>query len=306
MGSLDDLAQHQYGLVTRLQAIDLLGRAAFRRAVAQEQLVRVGTGVFRCRGTEATFRQRAMAACLAFGPTVAVSHRSAAALWGYELVFPGPEIEVSLPTSRSGRRAGIRVHRGTLAPADLDRRYGIVVTSPGRTLLDLARTLPGAVLERCVDDALRTRHAVADELMLWLTGEARRGQAGTARLLRLLELRSSSGIGDSAAVDRIYRSISRAGLPAPVIGLTVVVAGRHRVLDLGYPVEKIAIEFNGWEYHQMRSRMDADHARTTELELAGWIVIVVTAAHTEAATVDRVTRALAWRAGEGRSGMLGR
>jgi hypothetical protein len=247
-----------------------------------------------------------MAACLAFGPPVAVSHRSAAALWGYELVVPRLEIEVSMPRSRSGRRAGIRVYRGALPPVDISRRYGIAVTSPGRTLLDLAGTLPGPVLERCVDDALRTRHATADELVSWLTGADRRGQVGAVRLRRLLELRSSSGVGDSAAVDRIHRWISRAGLPAPVLGLTVVVAGRPRVLDLGYPLEKIAVEFNGWEYHQMRSRMDADHARTTELELAGWIVIVVTAAHTEVATVDRVTRALALRARDGRSGMLGR
>ena len=198
-----------------------------------------------------------------------------------------------------------------ISEADVVQRYGIAVTSPGRTLLDLAAIVPAAVLERCVDDALRGRHATGDELVGRLRQEKRRGQPG-ALLLRLLEGRASSGLADSAGVDRVHRWIIRAGLPAPVLGLSIVVAGRQLVLDLAYPPEKIAIEFNGWEYHQMRSRMDADHVRTTELELAGWLVIVVTAAHAETDTIDRITRALGLRKVAARadqsaswSGMLG-
>jgi hypothetical protein len=303
--TFDQVAQRQYGLVTRRQAICLLGEWAFRRARAEGRLVDFSRGVFRCAGARRSFRQRAMGACLAYGPPVAVSHRSAAALWGYEPVARVAQIDVVIPHGRSGRRPGIEVHHAALSTDCVTERFGIAVTSPGRTLLDLAGIMPPSVLERCVDDVLRTRQATATQLIAWLGRGKGRGQ-NRIRLLRLLELRSSSGVGDSVAVDRIHRWISHAGLPAPVLGWPVVVAGHQRVLDLAYPIERIAIEFNGWEYHQMRSRMDADHARTTELELAGWIVIVVTAAHTEAATVDRVTRALALRAGEARSGMLGR
>jgi hypothetical protein len=303
--TFDQVAQRQYGLVTRRQAVCLLGEWAFRRARAEGRLVDFSRGVFRCVGARTTFRQRAMGACLVYGPPVAVSHCSAATLWGYEWVARRRQIEVVIPRGRSGRRPGIEVHHAALSAGSVTERYGIAVTSPGRTLLDLAKIMPPSVLERCVDDALRTRQATANELIAWLGGAKGRRQ-DRVRLLRLLELRSSSGVGDSAAVDRIHRWISHAGRPAPVIGWAVVVAGHQRVLDLAYPIEKIAIEFNGWEFHQMRSRMDADHARTTELELAGWIVIVVTAAHTEDATVDRVARALALRAGEARSGMLGR
>ena len=303
--ALDELAQGQFGLVTRRQAVDRLGMSAFRRALAVGQLVRVDEAVFRCVGAKPTFRQRALAACLVYGPPVAVSHRSAASLWGYELVTSGPQIEVSMPHCRSGRRPGIRVHRVSIPDDDIVRRHGIAVTGPGRTLLDLTGVVAPAVLERCVDDALRSRQATADELLTW-TAQQPRGVRGRSRLLPILELRASAGVGDSAGVDRIHRWISRSGLAAPVLGLAVVVAGRQRFLDLAYPGERIAIEFNGWEYHQMRSRMDADHARTTELELAGWLVIVVTAAHGEAETVDRITRALARRGGTGPSGMLGR
>jgi hypothetical protein len=277
--SLDDLAQAQHGLLSRGQAIEVLGTWGLRRAVAADRLVLVQPGVLRCAGARPTFRQRAMAACLAFGPPVAVSHRSAAALWGYETVSAGPDIEVSVPRGRSGRRSGVRAHRVVLADADV----------------------PPAVVERCIDDAIRARQSSAGELRSWLEQSAPRGRRGIGLLFRLLDLRGP-GSGDSAAVDRLHRSISRSGLPAPVPGWAVVVAGRQRFVDLAYPAEKIAIEFNGWEYHQMRSRMDDDHARTTELELAGWLVIVVTAAHREADTIDRITRALALRADKGTSG----
>jgi hypothetical protein len=225
-----------------------------------------------------------------------------------------PEVEVSVPPGRSGRRPGFQVHRVPLAESDVVQRFGIAVTSPGRTLLDLATRVPARVLERCVDDALRGRHATADELISRLRQDDSRYGKGASTVIRLLEVRVSSGLADSAGVDMVHRWIIRAGLPLPVLGLAVVVAGRPRRLDLAYSVEKIAIEFNGWEYHQMRSRMDADHARTTELELAGWLVIVVTAAHGESDTVDRISRALASRTtqagGPDRSaswsGMLGR
>jgi hypothetical protein len=297
---LDTLAQAQHGLVSHRQAIEILGSWGFRRAVAQHQLTSVQRGVFRCAGTTSTFRQRAMAACLAFGPPVAVSHRSAAVLWGYEPVAAGRDIEVSLPRARSGRRSGVRAHRVALDDTDLDRRYGITVTCPGRTLLDLAGVMPAAVLERCIDDAIRARQSTAVELRRWLEQSGRHGFDGAGRLSRLLERRAATGVGDSAGVDRLHRLIVRSGLSVPVLGWAVVVAGRQRILDLAYPAEKIAIEFNGWEYHQMRSRMDDDHARTTELELAGWLVIVVTAAHRDADTVDRISRALSLRAQEGR------
>ncbi len=189
----------------------------------------------------------------------------------------------------------LRVYRVDLPTDETVERYGIPVTTPGRTLLDLAGTLPPAVLERSLDDVLRARQASPEELISWFRRDRRRGRTAAGRLGALVEARLASGVSDSVGVDRVHRWIVRAGLPLPLLGLPLEVAGHRRILDLAYPAEQIAIEFNGWEYHQMRSRMDADHARTTELELAGWLVIVVTAAHLESETVDRIARALALR-----------
>ena len=95
-----------------------------------------------------------MAAVIACGAGAALSHRSAAELW--ELLGPwtGP-VEVTVP-SVAGRkpRAGIRVHRSpSLLNASTTARRGIPVTSPARTLADLARTAPAWVHRKAVRQA---------------------------------------------------------------------------------------------------------------------------------------------------------
>jgi hypothetical protein len=96
-----------------------------------------------------------MAAVLACGSDAALSHTSAAALWGMlpvrrELTAgsnrgsdsrAGP-VHITVP-GNARSRAGITVHRScTLFPSAVTRRAGIPVTAPSRTLADLRRILP--------------------------------------------------------------------------------------------------------------------------------------------------------------------
>jgi hypothetical protein len=152
---LDALSSAQLGLLTRRQAVTLLGRRGVAKAVSDRSLVPTRRGVVRCAGTPPTYRQRALAACLACGDPVAVSHTSAAALWAFEAVAPAEQIEVIVPPGRSGRQPDLRVHRCRLAESEVTQRFGIPVTSLARTLLDLAAVVAEPVLARCVDDALR-------------------------------------------------------------------------------------------------------------------------------------------------------
>ncbi len=84
-----------------------------------------------------------MAGALALGENAAVSHRSAAAIWGMLGPHDGP-VEITVPGD-GGRekRKGIRIHRSHSLIAGVRTRHnGIAVTSPARTLRDLHRTLP--------------------------------------------------------------------------------------------------------------------------------------------------------------------
>lgn len=94
-----------------------------------------------------------MAAVLACGNQGALSHRSAAALWGIGAEF---RFGIDLTIRRRGRvhRRGLRVRSRLSLPArDITRRHAIPVTTPLRTLIDLATELDDHPLERAVNQA---------------------------------------------------------------------------------------------------------------------------------------------------------
>jgi AbiEi antitoxin C-terminal domain len=100
---------------------------------------------------------REMAAVLACGSGAVLSYRSAAALWGL-LPYPansGPVHVTVLAADR--RRPGIRIHRVRELPSDeVTRRHGIPITTPERTILDLAGEVMAAELEQAVATAERS------------------------------------------------------------------------------------------------------------------------------------------------------
>ena len=101
---------------------------------------------------------------LAVGPGAELSHIAACVLW--ELVAPraGP-VDVTLPDRNARSRPGIRIHRVRhLDPADITRRHNLPVTSPARTLLDLATRLTSRDLARAIEEAEIQRRVTSHSL----------------------------------------------------------------------------------------------------------------------------------------------
>lgn len=90
-------------------------------------------------------------------------------------------------------------------------------------------------------------------------------------------------------------AILRAGLPAPVRNLIVEIAGGLRELDLAYPDQRIAIEYDGWQVHADATHFHRDREKASILALDGWITLQVTSAWTETVLVQRVRSALTRR-----------
>src|SRR5205085_3324354 len=98
---------------------------------------------------------RWMAAVLACGAGAALSHGSAAALWGFRPDGRGP-VEVSIPNTRRARHKGIRVHRrGPWLEDHVTHHVHIRLTEPLTTLVDLTPRLSRHRLERAIDEADR-------------------------------------------------------------------------------------------------------------------------------------------------------
>ncbi len=219
----------------------------------------VHRGVYAVGRPELTRHGRWMAAVLACGPGAVLSHLSGGALLGI-VENDGFDIEVSITASSFRRRPGIRVHRRLrLTTADVGTYDGIPVTSPVRTLLDLATRLGPRALERAINaaDALD----LIDPESLRAELDRRDGQRGVSALRRLLDRRTFR-LTDSELERRFLRLVARAGLPAP---LTQRHVDGFRVdfvwHELGLVVETDSLRYHRTPAQQARDRLrDQAHA----------------------------------------------
>src|SRR5215213_6467551 len=130
-----DLARRQHGVVGRAQLKALgLGDDAIDWRVRKRRLHRVHRGVYVVGYPHLTRNERFMAAVLACGDEAALSHFSAAVLWG--MLNSDGKVHVTAPGERV--RPGLVVHRAALAAGEVTTCAGIPVTKPARTLVDLA------------------------------------------------------------------------------------------------------------------------------------------------------------------------
>ena len=99
-----DVAKGQYSLITWNQAIAAgLTPVVVRRLVAQGHWEKVGKGLYRINGVKETWRSRLKAIALRAGERAAISHRSAAALWGIEGFHPPATVDLTVPRRRRPR-----------------------------------------------------------------------------------------------------------------------------------------------------------------------------------------------------------
>ncbi len=294
--TLRTIGEHQYGLVTGAQLRASLTRDQRRRAIERGDLVPMAGNVFALAGSVPSWRQRALAACLAYGPPVAVSGRAAGRLWELDGIAC-QQIEVTIPSSRSGRVPELLTSRRLLAADEIATRLAIPVTTPPRTFADLTGHVPVGVLATALDDAISRDVVTAAELDAYLQRPTLSRRKGIGLLRQLVAERAGEPEGTQSVWERrVFRWLVDAGLPPPVRQHPAVVGGVPRHLDLAYPDLWIAIEVMGFRHHgRSRGRFDADQLRTTELELAGWLVILVTSRSDPAQVVDQVRRARAAR-----------
>jgi very-short-patch-repair endonuclease len=262
-----EIARRQHGVLSSRQlAAEGLSRNAVAHRVASGWLVRLHRGVY-CIGPLQAPRARAIAAVLAYGDGTLLSHFSAAALWGLEPERAGAmHVNVDRPGAHS--RPGIRVHRTRLNPLDARRRDAIPVTSPARTLLDLAAIASGKELDRAIEEAQIRRLVTEQSLKEQFERHPR--HRGTRALRQAIRLEPS--FTRSEAERRLLELIRAARLPAPKANIRV--AG-HEV-DVLWPDAKLVVEVDGYAFHSTRAAFERDRRRDGELQAAGYRVLRVT------------------------------
>jgi very-short-patch-repair endonuclease len=248
------LAAKQHGVVARRQLLELgLSAQAIQHRLARGRLHRINRGVYAVGRPALDQEGHWMAAVLACGFGAALSHGSAAALWG---IAPGLRgVEVTIPVASPRKPDRVHVHRRpNLLPGHVTVRKAIPVTNPVRTTIDLAIRLPPAGLERLINEADRVGLFDPERLLIALDDYP--GVHGVGRLRSVLGARTFR-LTDSELERRFLRIVEKAKLPFP---LTRQEVNGFRV-DFFWPALGLVVETDGLTYHRTPSQQARDRVR---------------------------------------------
>lgn len=244
----------------RLQDLAREGDAgrAIRRSTQRGETMRVARGRYLSQADwaeldgDTRYRARIHAFAETTSTTQVFSHWSATALWGYPIVGEWPSrIHVTFD-SASGQRStpGVVRHLTRLNDDEVVELDGLFVTSPLRTLVDLARSASFASGVAAVDHALAPAKSKADAA-LRLTREALleqadrlAGQRGVQRLKAVVNFADGRSGSPGESYSRVQ--IARLRLPTPDLQVEVVdLDGRPWHTDFGWPEHRQYGEFDG-------------------------------------------------------------
>jgi len=255
-----DLARRQHGVVGRAQLRALgLSLAEIDGRVKRKRLHRVHQGVYAVGHLALTRNGRFMAAVLACGQGAALSHFSAAVLWGI-LDLEGA---IHVTVERQRRCRGVVVHQAPLR-GERVRRLGIVVTTPARTIVDLADVVHRRrTLERAIDEAEYLR-------LDWRRAVPRHGRRGSGLLSSVLAVHEPGSTRTRSELEEMFLALCDGkGFPRPEVNSTI----EEYECDFVWREQRLVVETDGGAAHGTRRAEERDPVRDADLQIAGWIVI---------------------------------
>lgn len=255
--------------IHQLRACGLEDHAVARR-VRDGVLHRLYRGVYAVGHPGLTLRGRFRAAVLACGDAAVLSHFAAAVFYGFWTWQEGL-IDVTIA---SGTRDidGLRVHRSRTLERDVRVRHGMRVTSPARTLLDLAAVLPHKTLRRMARRA-QAQRAVSLRQIHELLGRAN-GHHGAERLRAVIADGPTPTRSDLE--DLLLDLLDRAKIERPEINAPLRFGEETITPDYLWRAKGVAIEADSvtWHDHKLTREHDAD--KQARLEAAGLRVVRIT------------------------------
>ena len=283
------LAARQHGVVSRKQLFDLGVRAGQVEVRVRRHWLRpLHRGVYLVGPLELA-RARPMSALLCCGGSAVLGHQSAGELWQIRQRVDCAPVDVITPPGHRRRRPGVRIHRLALQPDEITELDAIQVTTPARTLYDLARGIPRRDLEQAVAEALARR--LTDNRAIEAMAERYGHRPSARRLMALLGSDAPPALTRSAAEETLLALIRSALLPQPEMNVRV----HGYEVDLYWREERLVIEVDGFAFHRSRRSFEADRRRDATLAAAGIRVMRITwrqLEHERDALLVRLTRAL--------------
>jgi very-short-patch-repair endonuclease len=241
-------------------------KMAIDHRLATGRLHLISRGIYAVGRPELTPHGRWMAAVLVCGNAAMLSHRSAAQLWGIGHE-EGKRIDVTVRRKAEIHRAGIKVRaRPSLPETSVVVRFGIPVTHPVQTLIDLTTELRVLQVERAINEA--DKLDLVDPETLRRALDAYAGMPGVKALRTMLD-RHTFRLSDSD-LEILFRPIAlAAGFALPL--------SKHWVLgyevDFWFPDHGLIVETDGLRYHRTPAQQTRAAKRDQKHVAAGYRVL---------------------------------
>lgn len=250
----------------------------FRRPDRNPNLRRVSHGVYVPATDPETLMARARAIAAASRRGNVAVDRTAGWLHGVD-TYGWSEASIVPPLEFCAPPGGPRVERPevrgrnrTLHPSDLMQLHGVTLTTPVRTALDLGCALRRREALAALDSFARLHGVAASDLRANLPRY--RGRRGVVQLRELIEYMDPRA--ESPRESWLRLAIIDAGLPVPEPQVWIPIGGEPTYrLDLAYRLARVAVEYNGAEFHSTVEQRVRDERRRRDLEALGWTFIIV-------------------------------
>jgi very-short-patch-repair endonuclease len=266
------LGSSRQGVVTRRQLLSAgVSRHAIDHAIKTGYLHPVHRGVYIVGHLALAPLAKETAALFACGERSLLSHRSAARIWSLLPGDPEDGIDITVVGHHCRPKEGVRLHRAAeIDSRDLRRRHGLPITSPARTVVDLAAAAGEYELERIIAEGRGLRLIGDGELERALGRSGSR--PGNGALRALLRAEGEPGITRSEGERTLRRYLRAAQLPQP---LTNRKLGKWEP-DFLWPAHRVVVELDSWQFHSHRKAFERDRRKDMALRDAGYTVIRIT------------------------------
>lgn len=267
----EDLLQlfgDQRGVATSSQILKFVTRHRLDTMVNTGALERIWSGIYYLGEPDDDARLRGLD--LSCGAVVPVCMATAAAIYGFD-VQNDPNFHVLNPPGHQLRHAdGLVVHRRDGAPLQIVD--GRPVTTPAWTAVEVARALRRPRALATLDAALRS--GTCNRAELWRAAIAQAGRRGIVAVRELLPL--VDGRAESPMESEARLAMIDGGLPIPELQYEIIDGnGDLRRVDFAWPEERVAVEYEGLDWHTGDEAMRRDRRRSMALMDVGWVVIAI-------------------------------
>jgi hypothetical protein len=264
------LAITQAGYLSR-QQVDELGvsDSAIHRRIKNGTWVAVRRGLYRVQGISGDYKAL-LGGAMAILPDPTISHESAAEIHGIPYIRRGKAV-VTVHARTTHEFPNVFIHRSLdLLSSHRLQVDSMWVTTPARTLNDLAAVVHPNALASALDDSLARKLVEIEEVDEVFNQVARRGRTGCAVTRKLLRERLVDDLITASRLEKLgARVFEEGGLPRPVWQYPAP-WDRDRRIDFAWPHACVGCECDGRRWHSRVADFQNDRDRDNSSLSHNW------------------------------------